>query len=53
MANITRSAKSGNDWTENELAAYNICVVEQSLVNFFGIDKLPSVLASFDAFITT
>ncbi|KAJ7832188.1 hypothetical protein B0H13DRAFT_2679186 [Mycena leptocephala] len=35
MANITRSAKSGNDWTENELAAYNICVVEQSLVNFF------------------
>ncbi|KAJ7484046.1 hypothetical protein B0H11DRAFT_1196636 [Mycena galericulata] len=53
MANIIRSAKSGNDWTENELAAYNICVVEQSLVDFFGIETLPSVPASLDAFITT
>ncbi|KAJ7731490.1 hypothetical protein B0H16DRAFT_1583442 [Mycena metata] len=53
MADILRSAKSGNDWTENELAAYNIRVVEQSLGEFFGIEKLPSVPTSLYAFVTT
>ncbi|KAJ7720743.1 hypothetical protein DFH07DRAFT_946978 [Mycena maculata] len=51
MAHIIRTAKSGNDWTENDLAAYNIHA--QSLVDFFGIEKLPSVPASLGAFITT
>jgi len=41
MANLIRSAKSGNDWTQNELRAYNIQVVEQSLVEFFNRDQLP------------
>jgi hypothetical protein len=36
MAGIIRSAKSGSDWTENELFAYNITVKTQSPVDFFG-----------------
>ncbi|KAH9962220.1 hypothetical protein BC827DRAFT_1199768 [Russula dissimulans] len=43
MANLIRSAKSGNDWTQNELRAYNIQVVEQSLVEFFNQNQLPPV----------
>lgn len=35
-----RSAKSGNDWAQNELQAYNIQVVEQSLVEFFNQNQL-------------
>ncbi|KAK0187513.1 hypothetical protein F5146DRAFT_1140929 [Armillaria mellea] len=36
MAQITRSAKSGTDWTTNELEAYNIVVQEQNENVFFG-----------------
>jgi hypothetical protein len=43
MANLIRSPKSGNDWTQNELRAYNIQVIEQSLVEFFNQNQLPSV----------
>ena len=43
MANLIRGAKSGNDWTQNELRAYNIQVVEQSLVEFFNQNELPLV----------
>lgn len=43
MANLIRSAKIGNDWTQNELRAYNIQVVEQSLVEFFNQNQLPPV----------
>lgn len=43
MANLIRSAKCGNDWTQNELRAYNIQVVEQSLVEFFNQNELPLV----------
>ncbi|KAJ7017159.1 hypothetical protein C8F04DRAFT_476747 [Mycena alexandri] len=49
MANLIRSAKSGNDWTENELAAYNIHIQEQSLQDFFGVatvKALPDAQAS-------
>ncbi|KAJ7474856.1 hypothetical protein FB451DRAFT_1246845 [Mycena latifolia] len=53
MSSIIRSAKPGNDWTENELAAYNIHVVEQPLVDFFGIEELPPVPASLHAFVAT
>ncbi|KIJ42713.1 hypothetical protein M422DRAFT_254159 [Sphaerobolus stellatus SS14] len=41
MANIIRSAKSGSDWTVNELDAYNITIVSQDLAAFFGSDVLP------------
>ena len=36
MANIIRLAKSGGDWTYNELEAYNISVQEQAQPAFFG-----------------
>ncbi|KAF8581583.1 hypothetical protein K439DRAFT_216445 [Ramaria rubella] len=41
MANIIRSAKSGSDWTVNELDAYNITIVAQNSATFFGNDVLP------------
>lgn len=42
MANIIRSAKSGSDWTQNELFAYNIRVEFQDSATFFGVDPLPA-----------
>ncbi|KZT20273.1 hypothetical protein NEOLEDRAFT_1165115 [Neolentinus lepideus HHB14362 ss-1] len=41
MANIIRSAKSGSDWTENDLEAYNIQVRLEDAATFFGKDNLP------------
>ena len=41
MANIIRNAKSGSDWTRNDLAAYNISLVSRSAAAFFGQDPLP------------
>jgi hypothetical protein len=35
MANLIRSAKSGSDWTDNELIAYNIIVESISPSEFF------------------
>ncbi|TDL25241.1 hypothetical protein BD410DRAFT_633059 [Rickenella mellea] len=51
MANLTRSAKSGCDWTSLELLAYNITVELQKPLSFFGrellsIDHLDSNLFS-------
>ncbi|KZP31648.1 hypothetical protein FIBSPDRAFT_775593 [Athelia psychrophila] len=40
MANLLRSAKSGNDWTVNELVAYNITVQLQDVTTFFGVNPL-------------
>ncbi|KAK0448166.1 hypothetical protein EV421DRAFT_2008511 [Armillaria borealis] len=36
MANLVRSAKSANDWTSIDLAAYHITVHRQSAETFFG-----------------
>ncbi|KAF8905180.1 hypothetical protein CPB84DRAFT_1676753 [Gymnopilus junonius] len=41
MAQLIRSAKSGSDWTSNELAAYNITVVYQDAATFFEMPNLP------------
>ena len=41
MATLIRSAKSGSDWGRNELRAYNIQVVNEDLVTFFGTCQLP------------
>lgn len=41
MANCIRKAKSGNDWTSYELAAYNIAVQYQDYSTFFGTPNLP------------
>jgi len=37
------SAKSGSDWTANELVAYNITVVHQDAATFFEISNLPQL----------
>jgi hypothetical protein len=49
MANLIRSAKSGSDWTTNDLLAYNIRVSSQSPDEFYG-QPLPTVasLSSLD-----
>ena len=41
MAKLIRTAKSGSDWTANELAAYNITVVSQNKEEFFGTTNFP------------
>ncbi|KAI6112836.1 hypothetical protein F5141DRAFT_742017 [Pisolithus sp. B1] len=41
MAAVVRNAKSGNDWTVNELDAYNITIVSQDSATFFSMDTLP------------
>ena len=41
MAHITRAAKSGPDWTWNELGAYNIRIVTDNVATFFGNPDLP------------
>jgi hypothetical protein len=41
MTAIIRSAKSGSDWTTNDLRAYNVNVVNEDIATFFGIDHLP------------
>ncbi|KAF8478111.1 hypothetical protein DFH94DRAFT_653290 [Russula ochroleuca] len=42
MANLIRSAKPGSDWTRNELRAYNIEVVPETVATFFGNANLPA-----------
>jgi hypothetical protein len=39
---LIRRAKSGSDWTSNELLAYNIRVVYEDAQTFFGIQQLPN-----------
>jgi hypothetical protein len=41
MANLIRSEKSGNDWTENDLEAYNIQLRFEDAATFFGDSTLP------------
>jgi hypothetical protein len=42
MANIIlRSAKSGSDWTDNELVAFNITINTVDAATFFGNANLP------------
>lgn len=42
MANLIRSAKSGSDWTLNDLESYNIHTQLQDALTFFGITQLPA-----------
>ncbi|KAH9063425.1 hypothetical protein EDB87DRAFT_1681476 [Lactarius vividus] len=41
MAKLIRNAKSASDWTQNELAAYNIAVEYQDATAFFGTHNFP------------
>jgi hypothetical protein len=52
MAEVIRSAKSGSDWTRNELFAYNIKIVPQTPEQFFGVAAAVS-LAGLDPLIIT
>ena len=42
MANIILSAKSGGDWTDNELTAFNIQVDTVDAATFFNTAQLPA-----------
>ncbi|KAK0462855.1 uncharacterized protein EV420DRAFT_1521305 [Desarmillaria tabescens] len=53
MANLTRNVKSGNEWTQSELSAYNILVEEKSLAEFFGVDELPPLADGMSIFSET
>lgn len=47
MANLIRSSKPGNEWTDNDLQSYNIKVVaEPDVEAFFGIPALPAANVS-------
>ncbi|KAF8908177.1 hypothetical protein CPB84DRAFT_1725221 [Gymnopilus junonius] len=46
MANLIRSAKSGSDWTINELLAFNIQVVPANTTVFFRNPELPQLSIS-------
>ena len=48
MANISRTAKSGNDWSAADLSAYNITVEYQNAATFFGVDSLPQPAVAGD-----
>ena len=41
MAYLIRNPKSGSEWTQNELDAYNIVVVQRDISAFFGVQSLP------------
>ena len=43
MAQLIRSAKSGSDWTDAELLAYNICITQTSPDVFFQSGPDPSL----------
>ena len=45
-ANIVLSAKSGSDWTDNELSAFNIQVDTINAATFFNMAQLPDPLVS-------
>ena len=46
MAKVILSAKSGSDWTENELHAFNIWVASVGTTQFFGHTVLPPAAIS-------
>src|SRR5882762_354527 len=53
MTELIRSAKSSNNWTSNELKAYNIVVEFQDAATFFGMPNLPQPTTVNPAILTT
>ena len=51
MANLIRSAKSGNDWTLNDLESYHISLNQENPLQFFDvqvrIDPTLEILTTF------
>ena len=52
MADIIRTAKSGSNWTKNELNAYNISVTLVDSIPFFGV-QLREIEPSVDDIVAT
>jgi hypothetical protein len=46
MATAIWSAKSGSNWTTNELRAYNIDVQLEDVATFLGVTQLPATTLS-------
>ena len=46
MAQLIRSAKSGSDWTDNDLFAFNIVTQDVGVATFFGAPHLPPTTIS-------
>ena len=46
IAQLIRSAKSGSDWTDNELFAFNIVIQDVDVATFFGAPQLPLTTVS-------
>ena len=46
MANFIRSAKSGSNWSDNELLAFNIQVIDLGVAAFFHTSELPPSIVS-------
>ena len=46
MAELIRSAKSGSDWTDYELFAFNIVIQNVDVETFFGVPHLPPTTIS-------
>jgi hypothetical protein len=46
MAQLIRSAKSGSDWSGNELFAFNIVIQDVDAATFFGAPQLPATTVS-------
>ncbi|KIJ13974.1 hypothetical protein PAXINDRAFT_100449 [Paxillus involutus ATCC 200175] len=46
MAQLIRSAKSGSDWSGNELFAFNIVIQDVDAATFFGVPQLPATTVS-------
>ena len=53
MANIIRSARSGSDWSRNELLAYRITVASVQPQEFFGQEADPPLTGLDPALITS
>ena len=46
MAQLIRSAKSGNKWTDKDLFAFNIVIQDVDVATFFGVPHLPPTTIS-------
>ena len=46
MAQLIRLAKSGSDWSHNELIAFNIIIQDVNAATFFGTPQLPATTVS-------
>ena len=46
MASLLRSTKSGSNWSDNELLAFNIRVVDAGITAFFNTPELPLTVSA-------